>query len=59
MKKYVMPVTEIVTVEMPKLLSGSIVAPVAIDPTEKDVENTEGNNVFSHTGDKDISIWGS
>lgn len=64
MKKYVMPVTEIVTVEMPKLLSGSLGATTGVDVQryngniETKVENTD---IFSYTNGADVeeSSWGN
>ena len=60
MKKYVMPVTEIVTVEVPRLLGGSLgstEAPVKrIDDT--DGGTTTGNVIFSETNSADVTKWG-
>lgn len=64
MKKYVMPVTEIVTVEMPRLLSGSLGDTTGVDVQryngnkENKVDNTD---IFSYTNGADVeeSSWGN
>lgn len=55
MKKYVMPVTEIVTVEMPRLLGGSLgaVQEAPVDRTDAKDET----NVFATTSGADVQIW--
>jgi hypothetical protein len=58
MKKYVMPVTEIVTVEMPKLVLGSGGAEARRGYVIDD-ENTTENNIFSETPDAEKTDWGN
>jgi hypothetical protein len=61
MKKYVMPVTEIVTVEMPKLLGGTSgkTGNGARRIYVIDDENTTENNIFSETPDAEKTDWGN
>lgn len=58
MKKYVMPVTEIVTIEMPRLLQASKSAE-ARRVYVIDDENTTENNIFSETPDAEKTDWGN
>lgn len=58
MKKYVMPVTEIVTVEMPRLL-GTSTPSGARRGYVIDDENTTENNIFSETPDAEKTDWGN
>ena len=55
MKKYVMPVTEIVTVEMPKLLGGSMGAGLEA-PVDR-TDDPDETNVFATTKGADVQIW--
>ena len=55
-----MPVTEIVTVEMPKLLLGSGgTGAGARRGYVIDDENTTENNIFSETPDAEKTDWGN